>query len=335
MPTLDRITIYPVKSLDGVEVSRALVLPSGALENDRRWRLVDIEGSVVNAKRTPLLHALGAEFALVAPAAGLLESAGSAEVADQQDHARAAAGSLSIQKLITLWVMPDSLLSTSFPDADRQRLRTLAQDSFHLMPGKEGPCEWLSEALGHAVFLEEKVDGGFPDDREAMGPTLISTATLLEVARWFGFDLAESRRRFRSNLEIGDCDAFWEDTLACPKQSFYKQRQIPPGASGPPLADPYADLPSAEPQPFSLGQAQFLATKLCNRCVVPSRDSRTATPSAHFRDAFEARRRQGLRADVDVSGSNHLYKLAVNTRPQGPAGAHTLIAIGDGLTTGR
>ena len=58
MPTLDLITLYPVKSLDGVEVEEARVLPSGGLENDRRWRLVDMEGRVVNAKRTPLCHAI-------------------------------------------------------------------------------------------------------------------------------------------------------------------------------------------------------------------------------------------------------------------------------------
>jgi len=52
MPTLDLITLYPVKSLDGVDVPEAHVLPSGALEHDRRWRLVDMEGRVVNAKRT-------------------------------------------------------------------------------------------------------------------------------------------------------------------------------------------------------------------------------------------------------------------------------------------
>ena len=50
MPTLDRITIFPVKSLDGVEVAAARVLSSGALEHDRRWQLVDMEGRVVNAR---------------------------------------------------------------------------------------------------------------------------------------------------------------------------------------------------------------------------------------------------------------------------------------------
>ncbi|MFM8435868.1 MAG: MOSC N-terminal beta barrel domain-containing protein, partial [Planctomycetia bacterium] len=48
MPTLDRIMLYPVKSLDGVSVDSALVLPSGGLEHDRRWRLVDLDGRVVN-----------------------------------------------------------------------------------------------------------------------------------------------------------------------------------------------------------------------------------------------------------------------------------------------
>jgi len=47
------------------------------------------------------------------------------------------------------------------------RLQTLGRDSFHLVPGEKGPCGWLSEALGVAVLLEERPDGGFPDDRDA------------------------------------------------------------------------------------------------------------------------------------------------------------------------
>ena len=70
MPTLDRITIYPVKSLDGVDVTAARVLPGGALEHDRRWHLTDMEGRVVNAKRTPLFHAIRAEFDLVVAGQG-------------------------------------------------------------------------------------------------------------------------------------------------------------------------------------------------------------------------------------------------------------------------
>ena len=64
LPTLDRITIYPLKSLDGLDVVESRVLESGALEHDRRWRLVDMDGRVVNAKRSPLIHAIRAEFEL-------------------------------------------------------------------------------------------------------------------------------------------------------------------------------------------------------------------------------------------------------------------------------
>ena len=51
MPYLSGITIYPVKSLDGMSLLESAVVPCGALLHDRRWRLVDAEGRVVNAKK--------------------------------------------------------------------------------------------------------------------------------------------------------------------------------------------------------------------------------------------------------------------------------------------
>ena len=72
-------------------------------------------------------------------------------------------------------------------------------------------------------------------------------------------------------------------------------------------------LPPPEPREFTLGAARLVATSACRRCVVPSRDSRTGAETAHFRDAFEARRARSLRPDVDVSAWSHLYRLAVNT----------------------
>jgi uncharacterized protein YcbX len=295
MPTLDLITLYPVKSLDGLAVPEARVLPSGGLENDRRWRLVDMEGRVANAKRSPLFHAIRAEFALD-------------------------------ERLVTLEIDPSAIAAAAIPGIDR--LKNLRRESFHLVPGPEGPCGWLSEALNIGVLLlEERPDGGFPDDRDAPGPTLISTASLKEVARWFGFDLAESRRRFRANLEIGGCDAFWEDTLASPARASRPPSlgELPPEL---PL-DPYADLPPLEPREFSIGEARFLATNVCKRCVVPSRDSRSAAVTAHFRDAFEARRGRALRADVDASGWGHVYRLGVNMRlAGGSANGQTGISIG-------
>ncbi len=192
---------------------------------------------------------------------------------------------------------PAALTAAAIPRIDR--LQNLVRDSFHLVPGEKGPCGWLSEALGIGVLLEERPDGGFPDDRDAPGPTLISTPSLEEVARWFGFDLAEARRRFRANLEIGGCDAFWEDTLASPARPALNPSLADlPGD----LPDPYAHLPPPELREFSIGEARSRATNVCKRCVVPSRDSTTGAVTAHFRDAFEARRGRGLRADVDATG---------------------------------
>jgi uncharacterized protein YcbX len=283
MPTLDRITIYPVKSLDGIDVTEARVLSSGGLEHDRRWQLIDIDGRVLNAKRSPLFHAIRAEFDLDA-------------------------------RLVTLAIDPLAIEARAIPGVER--LASLAPDTFPLVPGADGPCGWLAEALrasethSKGVLLLERADGGFPDDRETPGPTLVSTASLEEIARWFGFDLTEARRRFRANLELGGCDAFWEDTLASPaRENVPSLFDLPADLP----TDPYADLPPLEPREFTIGEARFRATNVCRRCVVPSRNSRTGAVTTAFRDAFEARRGRGMRADVDSGGWGTLYRLGVNS----------------------
>jgi uncharacterized protein YcbX len=291
MPTLDRITIYPVKSLDGFDVETATVLPGGPLEHDRRWRLVDMEGRVVHAKRLPLLHAVRAEFCL----------------ADTS---------------VTLAVDPSAVAAREVPGV--VRLAGLGVATFPLVPGADGPCGWLGEACGFPVLLEERAGGGFPDDRDAPGPTVVATASLVEVARWFGLDLGECRRRFRANLEVAGCDAFWEDTLASPAEPLALAAA---GLSADLPADPYADLPPPEPRVFFLGRARFRATNVCRRCPVPARDSRTGRVGEWFRDSFEARRRQALRGDVDTASWGTLYRLAVNTTGLGDVSES--IAVGD------
>ena len=290
MPTLDRITIYPVKSLDGLDVAEARVLPSGGLENDRRWQLTDLEGRVLNAKRSPLFHAIRAEFDL-GGAGGLPSSAGN---------------------VIHLAIDPAAVVARAIPGIER--LASLVPESFPLVPGPEGPCGWLSEAFGISVLLLERADGGFPDDRDAPGPVVISTASLEAVAGWFRFDVDECRRRFRANLEIGDCPAFWEDALASPARPELQPSltELDPGVP----ADPYADLPPPEPRAFSIGEVRLRATNVCRRCVVPSRDSRTGFVTEQFREVFEIWRGKTVPVGVDVSAWTHLYRLAVNTRSE-------------------
>lgn len=61
---LSRITVYPIKSLPGVDVSECRVLPSGALEWDRRFALFDGDGRILNAKRSAKLHSLRVSYEL-------------------------------------------------------------------------------------------------------------------------------------------------------------------------------------------------------------------------------------------------------------------------------
>ena len=57
--------IFPIKSLDGVEVEETTLQPSGALLHDRRFALVDEQG-FVNGKRTADVHRLRTHVDLAA-----------------------------------------------------------------------------------------------------------------------------------------------------------------------------------------------------------------------------------------------------------------------------
>ena len=64
MPELAKIWIYPIKSLDGVEVSRTEIWQGGSLAGDREFALVDAAGKVINAKRTNEIHKIRSTFDL-------------------------------------------------------------------------------------------------------------------------------------------------------------------------------------------------------------------------------------------------------------------------------
>jgi uncharacterized protein len=63
-PCLAQITLYPIKSLDGISVDQAPLLASGALKGDREFAIVDYQGKFVHGKRTPVIHQLRAGFDL-------------------------------------------------------------------------------------------------------------------------------------------------------------------------------------------------------------------------------------------------------------------------------
>lgn len=64
MPSLARITIFPIKSLDGLDVNQTKLLAGGALEHDREYAIYDEQGKLVNGKRTAQVHRLRTMFNL-------------------------------------------------------------------------------------------------------------------------------------------------------------------------------------------------------------------------------------------------------------------------------
>lgn len=255
---LARITIYPIKSLDGVVVDQATLLASGALEHDRRFALRDQRGECLNGKRAAAIHRLRLDMDLASGAVTLTA-----------DDERRREGSRRF--LI---------------DTDRAAL-----------------AEWLRGFLGFDEPLEiaENPTAGFPDDEEAPGPTVVSTATLETVASWFpGLSLDEVRRRFRANLEIGGVEPFWEDRLCAEADQAVR---------------------------FQIGESVLEGVNPCQRCVVPTRDSLTGAVTPQFAQRFAEHRRRSLPPWAAVSRFDHYYRLAVNTRPANNAGGR--IRLGD------
>ncbi|MBI4783464.1 MAG: MOSC N-terminal beta barrel domain-containing protein [Oscillatoriophycideae cyanobacterium NC_groundwater_1537_Pr4_S-0.65um_50_18] len=99
MPYLAKILVYPIKSLDGVEVSQASLWEGGAIAHDREFALVDESGKVVNAKRKAEIHKIRTAFDLDA-------------------------------RMITLWLEGNSAMQSFHLDGDRPALEGWFSDYF-------------------------------------------------------------------------------------------------------------------------------------------------------------------------------------------------------------
>ncbi|MDP5018378.1 MOSC domain-containing protein [Anabaena sp. UHCC 0187] len=240
MAYLAKIFLYPIKSLDGVEVEKATILDRGSLKYDREFAFVDAQNKFVNGKRYPKIHLLRSEFFVE-------------------------------QRLVKL----------KFPGKNSEQV-------FHLDEERPALAAVFSDFLGFPVQLQQNTTMGFPDDTDSPGATIISTATLIEVASWFpGINVDEMRRRMRANIEIDGVPAFWEDKLFA--------------ASG-------------ETVSFTVGDVQFLAINPCQRCVVPTRDSYSGEVYPNFQKIFGQKRQATMPTYVNTAQFNHFYRLSVNTR---------------------
>ena len=184
--------------------------------------------------------------------------------------------------------------------------------TFGLTDDREELEARLSRLLARPVQLQEDPKHGFPDDADAPGPTVISTATLAVVADWFDLTPEETRRRFRANLEIsaqgtGTAEPFVEDRL----------------------------VPEAGEQiEFWAGEGRFVGTGPCARCAVPARDSRTGHADKGFQKEFARRRKESLPDFAPAGRFDHYFRLAVNTRPLGRSrggGNGGIVRVGDAV----
>lgn len=264
-PRLARITIYPIKSLDGVRLDRVTVTAAGALAGDREFALFGPREEVFNAKRSPALQRIRAEFT---------------------------------------WTERTVILGSE-EHGDRSAPLGLDHEGAAI-------AAWIGQQLGKSLQLQRDPTAGFPDDRHAWGPTIISTATLETVAGWFAqadappITVDELRDRLRTNLEIDGVPPFWEDRLY-----------------------------GVEPVPFQIGTVPLLGINPCQRCPVPARHPRTAAIHPQFQAMLTAQRQATLPEWAERSKFKGYYRLAVNTQiPRqelDSVGGDRVLRVGDAL----
>jgi uncharacterized protein YcbX len=184
-------------------------------------------------------------------------------------------------------------LLRSFFNLDARTVSLQIQDTestrvFHLDEERTALEAWLSHYFGKTVQLQQNIFQGFPDDTNAPGPTVISTATIETVAGWFSFISAdEMRRRLRTNVEITNVPPFWEDQLFGEADNIVQ---------------------------FQIGSIQFEGINPCQRCIVPTRNSITGEAYTDFQKIFITKRQESLPSGVAASRFNNFYRLSVNTR---------------------
>ncbi|WP_226011555.1 MOSC domain-containing protein [Halomicrobium salinisoli] len=299
-PHLAHLQRFPVKSLDPEVRETATLVTAGALDGDREWATLDRpadepydpdaadvtgSGDYVNGKKTDAVHRIRSTFhprSEDGPAVTLRRTDENPDAARRFPLYDGRADGSGVDG--------DGGDAGRPIDAERER-------EVHAELN-----DWLSDHFGRPVSV--RWDGtGQQDDRERHGPTVVSTATLREIAAWFDFDLASARRRFRANLEIGGVPPFWEDRL------FVDEGEV---------------------VAFRVGDGVVEGIHPCQRCVVPGRDPDTGAETPDFRETFVQRRRETKPEWTDCDRFDHDYRLMVNTRvPDDSAG--TQVEVGDSV----
>ncbi|OUL20915.1 MOSC domain-containing protein [Nostoc sp. T09] len=235
------------------------------------------------------------ENAKVLPS-GVLEYDREFAIFDERGDVVNGKGHVKIHLLRAKFALLNRTISLQIPNSNSPQV-------FHLDGERQALEATLSDFFGFAVRLQQNSLSGFPDDRNCLGPTVISTATLTEVASWFpDMTVEQMRRRMRANIEIGGVPPFWEDQL------FSTQ--------------------SDTTVSFRIGNVSFSGIQPCQRCVVPTRDPNSGKADAKFQKIFVKQRQATLPDWVASSRFNHFYRLSVNTRLS-TSTSERMLQIGD------
>lgn len=237
-PILSNITIYPVKSLDGISLQKAVITEGGCLHHDREYALADENGNFIIGKTNPLVHSLRSEV-------------------DFQNET------------ISLRPMSETNWTT-----------------FHLQKEKAALDIFLSDYFGTKTQIMQNKNGRFLDIPDISGVTILSTASLQEISGWFtNMPLTETRKRFRSTLEIEGVPAFWEDHLFSTEGRGIE---------------------------FKVGDVTFFGMSPRARCVVPTRNPETGEVIHAFPKSFSKHRAATIPAWSGLDAFGHHYFLTVN-----------------------
>lgn len=176
---------------------------------------------------------------------------------------------------------------------------------FNLQKDKKQIDEYLSAFFNLEVTLQKNSEGKFLDEPVVSGITIASTESLNMVSDWFNdMPPEETRKRFRTNIEIAAVPAFWEDQL------FFEQ---------------------ATAIEFRVGEVILYGMSPRARCVVPSRHPQTGEAIHGFQKTFAQQRVDNLPQGSTLQRYGHAYYLSVDCYLP-PSEFGKWIAVGDELT---
>ena len=166
--------------------------------------------------------------------------------------------------------------------------RNIPAKTFAFPADTAAAAEWFTIYFERPIIVRHAPEG-FPDDPIANGPTIVSTASLDAVTKWFTpIATDEVRLRFRATLEVSGVPAFWEDQLFGENERSVIR--------------------------FRIGEVNFEGSNPCARCPVPPRNPHTGEDIVGFQKHFMAQRAATLPSWSPRERFDHFYRLSTNTR---------------------